>query len=113
MCGICGIYQTKKIDEAELKETVKKMNASQKNRGPDDEGILIDSFSVYPRRYPRQSASIAVGHRRLSIIDLSKAGYQPMGYQSQKSKVKSQKFNLWITYNGEIYNFFELKKELE
>ena len=115
MCGICGIYQTKKIDEAELKEAVKKMNASQKNRGPDDEGILIDSFSVYPRRYPRQSASIAVGHRRLSIIDLSKAGHQPMVFNIWTSDVHrtSDVPKLAITFNGEIYNFLELKKKLE
>jgi len=107
MCGICGIYQTKKIDEAELKEAVKKMNASQKNRGPDDEGV----FSTFG----------ALGHRRLSIIDLSKAGHQPMVFNVGKSDLPNIDANfrrsdfqkLVITYNGEIYNFLELRKELE
>ena len=107
MCGICGIYQTKKIDEAELKEAVKKMNASQKNRGPDDEGV----FSTFG----------ALGHRRLSIIDLSKAGHQPMVFNVGKSDLPNIDANfrrsdfqkLVITYNGEIYNFLELRKDLE
>ena len=81
-----------------MKEAVEKMNASQKNRGPDDEGInLITNNSII-----NNPITIVMGHRRLSIIDLSKAGHQPMGYK-----------DLWITYNGEIYNFLELRKDLE
>ena len=58
--------------------------------GPDDAGIYIDHFSV------------ALGHRRLSIIDLSPAGHQPMEFD-----------NLVITYNGEVYNFKDIRRELE
>ena len=92
MCGISGIYQNKNAkNKKKLEEAVKRMNEIQKRRGPDDEGIFIDAKN-----------NIALGHRRLSIIDLSKAGHQPMEYK-----------DLWITFNGEIYNFLELKKDLE
>lgn len=67
------------------------MNKTQSRRGPDDEGIEITGGPI-------------LGHRRLSILDLSAAGHQPMGYC---------KGRYWITYNGEIYNFRELKHELE
>ena len=88
MCGIAGIYYKNRKSE-ELKEAVKIMIHYQSHRGPDDEGIY-------------QSEFVVLGHRRLSIIDLSKAGHQPMNYN-----------DLWITFNGEIYNFLELKKKLE
>lgn len=61
------------------------------HRGPDDAGLLVE-------------ANIGLGHRRLSIIDLSKAGRQPMCNEDG---------TIWIVYNGEVYNFRELKKELE
>ena len=61
------------------------------HRGPDDEGFYIKD-------------SAALGHRRLSIIDLSSAGHQPMSDDGGK---------IWITFNGEIYNYVELKKELD
>jgi asparagine synthase (glutamine-hydrolysing) len=63
-----------------------------KHGGPDDEGIYID-----------EKAGLAFGHRRLSIIDLSSNGHQPMADIQQKA---------WITFNGEIYNYRELKEEL-
>ena len=92
MCGIAGIYQYKKeIGEAGLREIIGKMNHSQFHRGPDDGGIFIDGKN-----------GVALGHRRLSILDLSAAGKQPMSRDA-----------VWITFNGEIYNFLELKKELE
>ncbi len=100
MCGIAGIYQFKNADKAELKEAVGKMNQSQRRRGPDDEGIFID-----------EKSGVAFGHRRLSILDLSAAGKQPMRYRCQVSGVKCQ--DLRITFNGEIYNFWELRKNLE
>jgi len=68
------------------------MNQAQTCRGPDDEGVFSDSPN-----------GIVLGHRRLSIIDLSPAGRGPMGYKSGA---------LQITFNGEIYNFLELKKGL-
>lgn len=91
MCGICGVYQNGKFNKEELEKTVKKMNESQARRGPDDEGIFIDKKN-----------GLALGHRRLSILDLSEIGKQPMNYG-----------DFLITFNGEIYNFLELKKDLE
>ncbi|MCL5004638.1 MAG: asparagine synthase (glutamine-hydrolyzing), partial [Patescibacteria group bacterium] len=92
MCGIAGIYQNQKIyNKKDLEATVGKMNTSQKNRGPDDEGIFIDKKN-----------GAALGHCRLSILDLSEAGKQPMSFG-----------DLVITFNGEIYNFLELRKNLE
>lgn len=63
-----------------------------KHGGPDDEGFYTD-----------ETANLVLGNRRLSLVDLSKAGHQPMHYKNRYS----------ITYNGEIYNFRELRKELE
>jgi len=71
------------------------MNHAQKHRGPDDEGSII---------FPAQGRWLGFGHRRLSIIDLSAAGHQPM---------KDDETGNWITFNGEIYNFRELRSELE
>lgn len=99
MCGIAGVYCGGKIKKQILEKAIEAMNSSQKNRGPDDKGVFVDGEN-----------GIAFGHRRLSILDLSKAGHQPLKYQ--KSNIKNQK-GLVITFNGEIYNFLELKKELE
>lgn len=91
MCGICGVFsETRDIES--LKRGVVLMNQAQICRGPDDEGVFSDSPN-----------GIVLGHRRLSIIDLSPAGRGPMGYKSS---------GLQITFNGEIYNFLELKKGL-
>jgi asparagine synthase (glutamine-hydrolysing) len=67
------------------------MTDSLRHRGPDADGIHIEG-------------SIGLGHRRLAIIDLSEAGKQPMANEDK---------SIWITYNGELYNFFEVRKELE
>lgn len=85
MCGIVGYINKNKID----KNILKKMNDRIIHRGPDEEGYYIDEH-------------IGLGHRRLSIIDLE-SGSQPI-YNEDKTKV--------IIFNGEIYNFRELKKEL-
>ncbi len=69
------------------------MNDALKHRGPDDEGIYIN-----PKR------SVGLGHRRLSIIDLSPAGRQPMSNEDG---------SVWVIFNGEIYNFQELRGDLE
>ena len=89
MCGICGQYYFKESQPVSH-QTIKKMTDSITHRGPDDEGYHI-------------SDSIGLGFRRLSIIDLS-GGHQPM---SDREK------SVWVIFNGEIYNFPELKKELE
>lgn len=85
MCGICGI-----VRKGDNKDIIKKMNDRIMHRGPDGEGYYIDG-------------DIAFGHRRLSIIDLS-TGDQPI-YNEDNSVV--------TVYNGEIYNYLELRSELE
>lgn len=89
MCGILGhIDLAQKIERnlfAEMLDTLR-------HRGPDDEGIYIDN-----------GGHIALGHRRLSFIDLGKSGQQPLCDVQEK---------IHITFNGEIYNYLELKKEL-
>ena len=86
MCGIAGII----TKEKNKKEIVKKMSDRIAHRGPDGEGYYIDNY-------------IALAHRRLSIIDLN-TGDQPI-YNEDK--------NLVVIFNGEIYNYLELKKELK
>lgn len=75
---------------------IKSMLSRIAHRGPDDEGIYVAETSTGER--------IGLGHRRLSIIDLSLAGHEPMPDASEQ---------IWLTFNGEIYNFKELRKELE
>jgi asparagine synthase (glutamine-hydrolysing) len=88
MCGICGFYlaNERSVDP----NILKKMTTSLQHRGPDDEGYYYD-------------AGIALGHRRLSIIDLN-TGKQPI-HNEDKS--------IYVVFNGEIYNFPDLKRELE
>ena len=88
MCGIAGIF-----GESWKPDDLAAMVASQHHRGPDGEGIYLDPF--------RKGG---LGHNRLSILDLSAAGNQPM---------VSRDGNLVIVLNGEIYNYLELKRELE
>jgi len=88
MCGIAGIYN---LDQKPVKqEDLKKMTDLMIHRGPDDQGFYLKN-------------NLGLGHRRLSIIDLSLAGHQPMSNQDK---------TIWIIHNGEIYNYLELKKEL-
>lgn len=89
MCGICGIIDLQNTINSSVKIT--EMMRSIKHRGPDDEGFYIDQ-------------NIALGHVRLSIIDLSSAGHQPMFSNDE---------NFVIAFNGEIYNYLELKNELK
>jgi len=89
MCGISGILSFgEKIDAS----SIKKMVATLHHRGPDGEGIWID-----------EKSQVGFGHNRLSIIDLSDSGKQPMHYANGRYT---------ITYNGEIYNYQEIKTEL-
>lgn len=87
MCGITGTLGI--ADEA----LVKAMTDAIAHRGPDDWGVYVDEVG-----------QVALGQRRLSIIDLSAAGHQPMSYGNGR---------YWITFNGEIYNFLALRSELE
>src|SRR5436853_5248171 len=90
MCGICGIAipesSSHRLDEAALV----RMRDALFHRGPDDAGLLLDSH-------------IALGHRRLSIVDLS-GGHQPMF---------NEDLSLAIVFNGEIYNHSDYRAELE
>src|SRR5438552_10753938 len=89
MCGICGIVRMTppgRVDE----DVLRRMRDTMVHRGPDDEGLFI-------------SGNVGLGHRRLSIVDLS-GGHQPMANADE---------TIWITYNGELYNFRELRAEME
>lgn len=90
MCGICGIIDNKEIDINELK----KMNDTMRHRGPDDSGENV---------FFQNGNYIGLAQRRLSIQDLSDFGHQPMS---------SSDGSVWIVFNGEIYNFKELKEKL-
>ena len=93
MCGITGkIYFNKK---SVSKQDIDNMNKKITHRGPDDEGIFISNDN-----------KIGLGQTRLSIIDLSTLGHQPMHYTHNNKKYT-------ITYNGEVYNFKEERKKLE
>lgn len=89
MCGIAGLFSQEPIEY----KYIKQMTDIIKHRGPDSEGqqALFDG-------------KIWLGHRRLSILDLSSAGHQPLSYANGR---------YWITYNGEVYNYLELRQELE
>ncbi len=89
MCGIAGMISDRR-DEAELTRVVHQMTASMARRGPNDEG-----FASWP--------GVALGHRRLSILDLSSAGHQPM---------LSDDGSVGLVFNGCIYNFQLLREEL-
>ena len=92
MCGINGIIQFRRILTAEdQEERVRKMNDRLAHRGPDDQGTHLHG-------------AVCIGQRRLSIIDLSAGGHQPMLSADGRHV---------IAFNGEIYNFRELKTELE
>ena len=88
MCGISGIINQK--NNIINKEDIIAINNLATHRGPDGEGYYHDQ-------------NLSFGHRRLAIIDLTKNGHQPMSYNK----------DFIITYNGEIYNYIELKKELQ
>jgi len=89
MCGIAGY--SGKGSEAVLEA----MNTSLKHRGPDDEGLKV---------FQKKDTSVGIAQRRLSIVDLSPAGHQPMA---------NEKKDVWVVFNGEIYNHHNLRNELQ
>jgi asparagine synthase (glutamine-hydrolysing) len=89
MCGICGILNYD-IEQPVEPSIMKAMNDVMLHRGPDDEGFYV-------------KGNIGLGHRRLSIIDLA-TGQQPMSNEDK---------TVWIVYNGEIYNYLNLRKDLQ
>jgi asparagine synthase (glutamine-hydrolysing) len=86
VCGICGMINPRGV----TRETIQVMAHMLSHRGPDDQGIYVDAMA-------------GLGHRRLSIIDLG-GGHQPM---------TNEDGSLWIVFNGEIYNYLELRERLE
>ena len=94
MCGIAGqLGLNRSRGEPELRDQTQRMVATLRHRGPDDEGVWVDA-----------EAGVALGSRRLAILDLSPAGHQPMVSSSGRYVV---------AFNGEIYNHLELRRELE
>ncbi len=93
MCGIAGLFRPGGGDEAALSGIARRMTGTLAHRGPDASGI-----------WTNPSAGIAFGHRRLSILDLSEAGAQPM---------RSDCGRLAVTFNGEIYNHLDIRSRLE
>ncbi len=88
MCGIAGVFH---FDGTVVDpEIVRHMTDVIAHRGPDDEGTYV-------------SGSVGLGHRRLAIIDLSPAGKQP---------ISNENGTIWVTFNGEIYNFLDIRREL-
>lgn len=88
MCGIAGIVARR--NDFDLGQVINEMTVQVRHRGPDDAGCWVNG-------------RVAFGHRRLSILDLSASGHQPMEYAGGRYV---------ITYNGEIYNYLELRSEL-
>jgi len=99
MCGICGkiSFNPGDVHEALLKRMCRAFSC----RGPDDQGFYISRVNADGGR---QQPGVGFGHQRLSIIDLSDAGRQPMSNEDG---------TIWITYNGEIYNYRELAVDLK
>ena len=125
MCGIAGILQLSQSPERQLPHLLA-MTRAMRHRGPDDEGYVAADLQGHIRHYighdtpsgvrsrfgdstyisaaMDQATVFAMGHRRLSILDVSPAGHQPMCDPSGR---------YWIVFNGEIYNFKLLREELE
>ena len=94
MCGICGFICTGPTESSRNSaDILRRMNDQMGHRGPDDEGIWLDEHS-----------GIAIGHRRLSVLDLTPAGHQPMVSDSDR---------FVLAFNGEIYNHLELRGQLD
>ena len=89
MCSISGIFSLKSSGDA-----TQRMNAAQLHRGPDDRGVV---------KCEVRRGEVVLGNTRLAIIDTSPAGHQPMNDPETGN---------WITYNGETYNFKELRREI-
>src|SRR5687768_16036004 len=101
MCGIVALF--KKRDLARPLSLARTMSEKVAHRGPDGDCLIgLDGDAVI-RFGESTSWQVALAHRRLSIIDLSTAAAQPMVYRDR----------YWLTYNGEIYNYLELRAQLE
>ena len=92
MCGIAGFWQVGGMREEEARDALGAMTRCIAHRGPDDDGAFVEA-----------QHGIALGFRRLAIIDLTPLGHQPM---------RSPQGRYWLTFNGEIYNHHDLRREL-
>ena len=92
MCGICGFIEKKSCSEELLTDMIDEI----RYRGPDDRGVFMDQLQC--------GCQLGLAHRRLAILDLSANGHQPMSSESGRTV---------ISFNGEIYNFKELRRQLE
>ena len=90
MCGIVGFYASSSDNNLDI---IKNMLLTLEHRGPDDNGYIVNKI---------KSKDLILGHTRLSIQDLTINGHQPMHYE-----------HLSMVYNGEVYNFIEIKLELK
>ena len=121
MCGINGIFS--RVGATDLIALGSRMNALIQHRGPDDEGMVVfNEKKAFPKASPKSvqredginyleyvdAHSNDVygffGHQRLSILDLSALGHEPLADETG---------NYWLTYNGELYNYLEIKQELK
>src|ERR1700722_252517 len=93
MCGIAGFLRPAGLDADSVEPELARMSGSLAHRGPDDSGVWVDAI-----------AGVALSHRRLSILDLSPAGHQPMTSASGRYV---------IVFNGEIYNHSDIRRELD
>lgn len=93
MCGFAGILASRHSSRRDLAQQVSQMIRPLTHRGPDDEGVWVD-----------EAAGVALGFRRLAILDLSSSGHQPMASPSGR---------FHAVFNGEIYNFRDLRRQLE
>src|SRR5262249_6821392 len=93
MCGLAGYLTLKPPEAVVMRAVVRQMASRLAHRGPDGHGEWVDADS-----------GVALGHRRLAIIDVSPQGHQPMVSHSGR---------FVMAYNGEIYNYRELRQELE
>jgi len=100
MCGICGIINFN--GEFINQNLIQQMNDTLIHRGPDDEGYYFSQRLGSRGQRIGDRPSVALAHRRLSIIDLD-TGHQPMSNEDG---------TVWIVFNAEIYNFIELRKKL-
>ncbi|MGH9762300.1 MAG: asparagine synthetase B family protein, partial [Blastocatellia bacterium] len=92
MCGICAVYAYNPVATPVDRDELSKIRDYMSRRGPDGQGEWFSS-----------DQRVGLGHRRLSIIDLSSAGSQPMSNEDQ---------TIWLTFNGEIYNYRDLREQL-
>ena len=104
MCGIVGIISK----QSPRLSVIQSMNNTLIHRGPDGEGYLLGGAHESDVALPRcdiidSPTPFAFGHRRLAILDLSEQGHQPMCYRGR----------YWIVYDGRVYNYVELREELE